>query len=216
MLRRRGFLRVSASAFGGVLVFNLQRQPNLLHAQSPESEHILNIPLYFFKSQQAGDIAAATECILPADEHGPGARAAGVTIYIDRQLAGPYGQDKFRYRDRPFRSGVPEQGYQDSPSPQEIYREGLKWISGIQRLESREQDRLLAGIERTRFFQLLRAHTIEGMFSDPVHGGNRDMVGWKLVGFPGVRYDFREMLAHPGEAYTEPPVSLLGRAQVRP
>ncbi len=43
----------------------------------------------------------------------------------------------------------------------------------------------------------MHANTIEGFFADPIYGGNRDMVGWKLVGFPGARYDYRDVMAQP-------------------
>ena len=52
---------------------------------------------------------------------------------------------------------------------------------------------------------------MEGYFADPIYGGNRDMVGWKLVGFPGVRYDFRDVIEKPNQAYTLPPVAMQGR-----
>jgi gluconate 2-dehydrogenase gamma chain len=52
---------------------------------------------------------------------------------------------------------------------------------------------------------------MEGFFADPIYGGNRDMAGWKLVGFPGVRYDFRDVMEKPNQAYTLPPVSMQGR-----
>ena len=66
---------------------------------------------------------------------------------------------------------------------------------------------------RTLFFNLVLANTMEGFFADPIYGGNKDMVGWKLVGFPGVRYDFRDVIARPNQPYTRPPVSLQGRPE---
>jgi gluconate 2-dehydrogenase gamma chain len=52
---------------------------------------------------------------------------------------------------------------------------------------------------------------MEGYFADPIYGGNRDMVGWKLVGFPGTRYDYRDVMEKPNQAYALPPVGLKGR-----
>ena len=215
-MRRRGFFRVTATALGGVLFFYLDRRAVRLQAQAAETSRKLRIPLYFFTTSQAEDVAAATERIFPADESGPGAREAGVTLYIDRQLAGPYGKDEFRYLGHPFQDGVPEQGYQDSSSPQEIYQRGLKQISGIRLRPEEEQDAVLRGIESTIFFRLLRAHTIEGVFCDPMHGGNRDMIGWQLIGFPGPRMSyFEEIDTQYGKAFRPKPVSLemvLGRS----
>jgi gluconate 2-dehydrogenase gamma chain len=62
------------------------------------------------------------------------------------------------------------------------------------------------------FFDLVLQNTMEGFFADPVYGGNRDMVGWKMIGFPGTRYDYRDVLDNPGKKYTKPPVAIIGRA----
>ena len=97
----------------------------------------------------------------------------------------------------------------------ETYREGLKDLKGFDRLSPEEQDKKLKQIETSHFFALLRQNTIEGMFCDPVHGGNVDMVGWQLVGFPGPRMsNYDDFDKHYGEAFRPKPVSLeqvLGR-----
>ena len=121
--------------------------------------------------------------IFPSDESGPGAKEAGVVIYIDRQLAGPYGQDKYRYTKGPWVESDPEHGYQGKANPQETYREGIKTLGdGFADLDAAQQDEKLRGIESSSFFQILRAHTIEGMFSDPMHGGNANLIGWQMMG----------------------------------
>ena len=60
------------------------------------------------------------------------------------------------------------------------------------------------------FFAMLWGNTKEGFFSDPLHGGNKDMVGWKLIGFPGARADFMDWIER-DEAYPQPPVSIHGQ-----
>jgi len=204
-MRRRHFLTLSASTIGGLLVYTLDRKPSRVHAQ----EGTLRVPLKFFTEEQALDVAAAAARIFPSDESGPGATEAGVVIYIDRQLAGPYGKDRYRYRQPPFEKGLPEQGYQDKATPREIYREGLLPIAGFHRRDAAEQDKILTGIENSVFFSLLRTHTIEGMFCDPMHGGNRDMIGWQLIGFPGPRMSyFDEIDQYYGRSFRPKPVSL--------
>jgi gluconate 2-dehydrogenase gamma chain len=214
-MRRRHFLTVSASTVGGLLIYTLDRKPSRVSAQ----DGTLRVPLRFFTEEEALDVAAAAARIFPSDESGPGATEAGVVIYIDRQLASPYGRDRYRYTQPPFAKGIPEQGYQDQAAPREIYREGLKSLSGFHRRDAQEQDRVLTGIENTTFFSLLRTHTIEGMFCDPMHGGNRDMIGWQLIGFPGPRMSYYdEVDQYPGRAFRPKPVSLeqvLGR-RVKP
>ena len=100
-------------------------------------------------------------------------------------------------------------GYQGKATPRQIYRQGLKSLAGFTRLPPEEQDARLKEIERGRFFTLLRQNTIEGMFCDPLHGGNVDMVGWQMLGFPGPRMSyFAEIEMYRGEAFRPEPVSL--------
>jgi gluconate 2-dehydrogenase gamma chain len=185
-----------------------------------KSTRTLKIPLRFFTEEEALIVAAAASRIIPTDDSGPGANEAGVVIFIDRQLAGPYGRDRYRYTQGPFEEdAAPEFGYQGKATPKETYREGLKGLEGFDKLSPEEQDKKLMQIERTHFFALLRQNTIEGMFSDPLHGGNVDMVGWQLVGFPGPRMsNYDDLDRHYGEAFRPKIASLeqiIGR-KVRP
>ena len=167
-MRRRHFLTLSASTLGGVLIYSLDRKTSLLASQHKP----IRIPLRFFTEKEALIVAAAAARIFPSDDSGPGAREAGVSIYIDRQLAGSYGRDRFRYTQPPFEDAPAELGYQGKQTPREIYREGLKSLTGFELLTSAEQDQSLQKIESSVFFRLLRQNTIEGMFCDPMHGGN--------------------------------------------
>jgi gluconate 2-dehydrogenase gamma chain len=218
-MRRRQFLVLSAASIGGVLVYSLDRRASRLFAQE-KSNQTLKIPLRFFTEGEALIVAAAAARIFPSDDSGPGAKEAGVVIYIDRQLAGPYGHDRYRYTQAPFDENAPREfGYQGKATPIETYREGLKGLKGFDRLSSQEQDKKLQQIENTHFFALLRQNTLEGMFCDPVHGGNVDMVGWQLVGFPGPRMsNYEEIDKHYGEAFRPKLITLeqaIGR-KVRP
>ncbi len=191
-MRRRHFL-LAATSIGGALGQQRRRK----------------IPLRFFTEDEAFAIAAAAAQIFPSDDSGPGANEAGVIIYIDRQLAGPYGRDAYRYTQPPFEPGVPEQGYQGPQTPAAIYREGLKSIHDLHRLPAADQRAVLERIQGTLFFALLRSHTIEGMFCDPMHGGNQGMVGWQLIGFPGPRMSYAdEVETNHGRAYRPKPASL--------
>jgi gluconate 2-dehydrogenase gamma chain len=205
-MRRRQFLTLSASTVGGLLVFTLDRKPLRLHAQSSPR---VRVPLRFFNESEALIVATAAARIFPSDETGPGATEAGVILYIDRQLASPYGRDRFRYAQPPFYEGVPEQGYQGRATPREIYRQGLALLPGFDLLAPSAQDAKLREIEGTRFFRLLRQHTIEGMFSDPIHGGNIDLIGWQIIGFPGPQMSWADHIdRHYREAFRPKPKSL--------
>lgn len=204
-MKRREFLTVPATALGGTLLYTIAREPIRVQAQDGS----VNIPLRFFTAAEARVIAAACARIFPTDETGPGANEAAVVIYIDRQLAGPYGRDKYRYTKGPFVQSVPEHGYQGKESPREIYRAGLLTLAGFTGLTAEQQDEKLRSIEKTIFFQMLRSHTIEGMFCDPMHGGNAGLIGWQLIGFPGPQMSYRDEIdKHFGMPYRPKPVSL--------
>lgn len=132
-------------------------------------------------------------------------------MYIDRQLAGPWGRDRYRYTHEPFVDGAPvELGYQGKANPQQIYRLGLKDFQGFDQLPPAEQDRKLHEVETTMFFSLLRRNTVEGMFCDPIHGGNIDLIGWQLIDFPGPRMsNYADVEKHFGEAFRPKATSLL-------
>jgi len=214
-MRRRHFLTLSAATLGGVLVYSLDRKAAVLAAQHKP----VRVPLRFFTETEALIVAAAGSRISPSDESGPGAREAGVAIFIDRQLAGSYGRDRFRYTQPPFEEAPRELGYQGSATPRQIYRDGLKDLQGFHFLTPAAQDEALRKIESTLFFALLRQNTIEGMFCDPIHGGNAGMIGWQLVGFPGPRMSyFDEVDKHYGKAFRPKPMSLRQTtgAKIRP
>lgn len=132
------------------------------------------------------------------------------------------------YRVVPVASGeAPRYGYQSVLTPQDIYRRGLESVetwsqatfnASFVDLTAEQQDSVLADMESgdatgfdapsgPAFFTKLRNDTIEGMFSDPMYGGNRDMVGWKLISYPGARgYYTAQEMADTG--FSSPPVSL--------
>ena len=88
-------------------------------------------------------------------------------------------------------------------------------------LDAGDQDKLLHSLEKgeielvgapaKEFFAMLWQNTIEGFFADPIYGGNRDFAGWKLIGFPGPRYNYVNEIEQYGKPYTLPTVGLMGR-----
>jgi gluconate 2-dehydrogenase gamma chain len=204
-MKRREFILLPASSLGGVLLYTLAREPVRVQAQTGA----VKVPLRFFTAAEARTVQAACERIFPSDENGPGATEAGVVIFIDRQLAGPYGRDKYRYSKPPFVDSVPEHGYQGTASPREIYREGVKQLGNFADLPPAQRDQKLRAIENTTFFRMLRQHTIEGMFSDPMHGGNAGLIGWQLIGYPGPLMSYRDEIdKNHGQPWRRKPVSL--------
>ncbi|MNP04208.1 Gluconate 2-dehydrogenase subunit 3 precursor [compost metagenome] len=175
-------------------------------------------------------MAAIFDRLIPEDELGMSASQAGCVVFLDRQLAGPYGQAASTYRLGPFKQGTPEQGPQFRLTPAQRYREGLARLGDYSRsqhgklfsaLEPERQDDLLRAMEAGQdrlpsaldadFFALLLQNVREGYLADPMYGGNRNMVGWRLIGFPGARYDYRPYLHKKGQPLHLEPVSLLDR-----
>jgi gluconate 2-dehydrogenase gamma chain len=186
----------------------------------------------FLDLEEVTALEAIVARLIPADELGLGAKEAGCTVFIDRQLAGPYGGHDWLYMQGPFPANpLPSQGMQSPLTPRQQYRQGLAALAaycrgnfagrGFAELNAADQDRLLAGMEKGEvklpgfdsrmLFTAIYTNTIEGFFADPIYGGNRDMVGWQLVGFPGTRYDYRDVMEKPNQTYKLPPVSLQGR-----
>jgi gluconate 2-dehydrogenase gamma chain len=186
----------------------------------------------FFTADEAAIIDAIVDRLIPTDELGPGAKDSGVTTFIDRQLMGPYGGHDWLYMQGPFAAApLPTQGLQSPLTPRQQYRLGLAALEthcnlsgrGFVHMTTDEQDKLLAAMEKGEvslpnfsskmLFSAVYTNTMEGFFADPIYGGNRDMAGWKLVGFPGVRYDYRDVIEKPNQPYALPPVSMQGRPE---
>jgi gluconate 2-dehydrogenase gamma chain len=176
----------------------------------------------FFNPAEAAFIEAAVSRLIPKDETGPGALEAGVPDYIDKQLGGAWGTGERLYRGGPWRPGAPSQGYQLPFTPAELFRNAMRAINqakpGFAKLAPKEQDAYLDSLQKGKddlggvpsnvFFESLLEETIEGFFSDPAYGGNRNMVGWKMIGFPGAYADFYEYVDRHNVAYKAPPTSL--------
>lgn len=197
-MKRREFIDLTGRSIGGLLLYSLAGQPLVVEAQTGAPK----VELRFFTGQEAKIVVAACERIFPADESGPGATQANVVVYIDRQLAGPYGTDKYRYTQPPFVESIPEHGYQGKENPQQVFRAGIKTLGvDFAGIDAAQQDERLRAQEKSRFFHLLRKHTIEGMFCDPMHGGNAGLIGWQLIGYPGPQMSFRAQVDLKGVAY---------------
>ena len=171
---------------------------------------------------------AAVSRLIPADELGPGAKEADVTFYIDQQLVSVWGTHGRNYRQGPWLDGTPQQGFQSRLTPQEIYRAGIRdthqhcstqYGKNFEFLNGEQQDEVLKALEGGKielsnvsaklFFDLLWRNTEEGYFADPMYGGNKDKVGWKLIGFPGVGGSDYAAHIDKDEPYRAEPVSIL-------
>jgi gluconate 2-dehydrogenase gamma chain len=188
-------------------------------------------PWQFLTPEEAATVEALVDRLIPPDEKTPGGKGAGCATFIDRQLAGPYGDARGLYMRPPFHDGEPTQGWQSPLTPAMRYRRSLAALDKhcaasfagkrFNQLPVEMQDKVITGLENgdvkfddvsaRGFFDLLLQNTQEGFFADPMYGGNRDMVGWKMVGFPGARYDYRDWVERHNEKYPLPPVGITGR-----
>lgn len=178
---------------------------------------------------------AAVERLIPADGQGPGAKDAGVTYFIDQQLASVWGSHGRNYRMGPWPEGTPQQGFQSRLTPREIYRAAIRetnvhclkrHVKAFEFLAPHQQDAVLKGLEDGEielpslsaklFFALLLRNTMEGFFADPIYGGNREKAGWKLIGFPGVpTSNYNDFIDEHNVPYRVEPVSILDIRQGR-
>jgi gluconate 2-dehydrogenase gamma chain len=183
----------------------------------------------FFSAAEATAVEAIVARLIPADELSVSGKDAGCAVFIDRQLAGEYGTFSRLYMQGPFEKGTPMQGDQSPLVPRDRYRLGLAGLDaycqnqfqkGFAALAPEDQDKVLVGLEKGEialegidtklFFQQVLGNTMEGFFADPVYGGNRDMVSWKMIGFPGARYDYREYIGLHNQKLDLVPLSIIG------
>jgi gluconate 2-dehydrogenase gamma chain len=155
---------------------------------------------------------------------------------IDRQMAGPYGRNEGLYNSPPFLKGTKQQGQQSEAAPAQQYRQGLAALDRYCRskysnkafaeLADNDKDDLLSGLEHGKvelegvdgaaFFEQVLTNVKEGFFGDPIHGGNRDMVAWRMIGYPGSRYNYLDWVHRHNERFPLPPVGITGRADWTP
>ena len=182
----------------------------------------------YFTPEEVAAIEALVDRLIPSDDLSPGGKDVGIAVYIDRQLSGGFGQDKGLYMSPPFVEAPPNMGPQSPLTPAQRYRLSLAALDAYCRsaylgkvfadIPGAEQDRLIGqmetgtlqlhGVSSKAFFQLLWQNTKEGFFADPVYGGNRGMAGWRMIGFPGARYDYRDWIHRHNEPYPLPPVGI--------
>jgi|SRR5579871_673711 len=186
-------------------------------------------PFVTLTALEAAFITAAVDTLIPADELSPSGSDCGVAIFIDRQLGSAWGGGAKMYRAGPFRKGKPEQGYQLTLTPREYFAAGIaaanawtrKTYGGkdFDRLAPADRVAALKAMEDGKaefenfsaraFFAQLHGITMAGFFSDPIYGGNRDKIGWKVLGFPGLPATYAEKIdAYRDKRYVADPQSI--------
>ncbi len=199
----------------------------------PESPHAADWT--FFTPAEAATVEAVADRFIPPDETTAGGKDAGCAAFVDRHVAGPYGSRRGLYVSPPFLKGQNNQGPQDQDGPPAIYRKALAALDAYARrhkggifakLSPNNKDEILKHLERgdvklegvdgQSFFETLLKAIREGFFADPIHGGNRDMCAWKVIGFPGARYDYRDCIGRHNQQFPLGPVSIMGAPDRKP
>jgi gluconate 2-dehydrogenase gamma chain len=205
---RRGFLKgagaagaAAATALAGGLTVPQQPAAAAPAAAAPPAAE----PLLTLTATEADFFSAVYDTIIPADALSPSGTDCGLVTYIDRQLAGAWGNGARMYRNGPFFQGKPEYGYQLPLTPREYFAAGIQaanaWSvktygKSYDRLSPADRTSALTAMEQGKaefdgfdskqFFEALLQSAMEGFFADPMYGGNRGKVSWKMLGYPGL------------------------------
>jgi gluconate 2-dehydrogenase gamma chain len=231
-LPRRRFL-LGASLAGTVIAAGIseqaeaQPQPPAPVAAAPPA--VDTEPFVTLTPAEAAFIVAAVDTLIPADELSPSGSDCGVATFIDRQLGSAWGGGAKMYRSGPFQKGKPEQGYQLALTPREYFAAGIVAANAWSRKNfgGKDFDRLAPGdrvgalkameegkaqfenFDARAFFGQLHGLTMAGFFADPIYGGNRDKVAWKMLGFPGLPATYADKIdAYRDKRYVAEPQSI--------
>jgi gluconate 2-dehydrogenase gamma chain len=187
-------------------------------------------PAYFTPNEWRF-LTAAIDRIIPHDEHGPGGIESGVLEFMDRHMQTPYAAGSIWYLQGPFLQASDDFGYQGKLPLKDIIRVGIKdFDAHVARnfnnkafadLDRGQQEGLMKAAEAGKldfpninakiFFANLLTEARNGYFSDPKHGGNKNMGSWKMIGYPGMRGDYLDWVKVRDRPYPIPAVDLAGR-----
>ena len=229
---RRAFLKSTVAGGAAAASATLPQGANAqAGAAGPGTAALVTTgPAYaFLNADEAAFIEAVVDHMVPADEYSPRGTDLGLNIYIDRALAGGWGKGERLYQQGPWKQGLPSQGYQLPLTPAELYRAGIAaanahcvktYGKAFDKIGSARREEFLLALSGGKvalesgppgrvFFTTLYQNVMEGMFADPIHGGNRDKAGWKLIGFPGaIAVHHQNVEKYRGRKYVVDPVGI--------
>jgi gluconate 2-dehydrogenase gamma chain len=228
---RRDFLK--SAVIGGAAAASGTAAVAPAQAQSPTQPAAPATPAAsgyeFLNLDEAAFIEALVDHMVPADELTPKGTDIGINIYIDRALAGSWGKGDRLYMQGPWKPGLPSQGYQLPLTPSQLYRAGIDATNAhcsktfgktFDRLDAAQKEEVLLGLSTAKikfegglpvrvFWTTLYQTVIEGMYSDPIYGGNRNKAGWRMIGFPGVIAVNRDNIAkYRGKPFPTKPLGI--------
>ena len=210
---RRKFLIHSVTSAAGVASLGLTQETQ---AQAPEkSQENVQSALQgylWLRPNEQGFVESLVNHMCPADRLSPSGVDMNLNIYFDRALGGDWGQGNRLYLKGPFVKGTPNQGYQLGLTPAALFRAGTEGLdsycktqfkTSFESLGFEQKEKVLKemqagkielpnGIPSEIYFSHLLQMFNEAMFADPIYGGNKAKMGWKMIGYPGVNTNHRQ------------------------
>ena len=234
---RRNFLKhvamVGTAAAGALPTVEagaapLVEEPAAQAAQQPKTAPPAKDGYTFLTATEAAFVEAFVDVLVPADEVTPSGTDLGLATFIDRQLAGAWGKGDRLYQQGPWAQGAPGQGYQLPLTPAEFFRAGIAAVNKhckdeygkeLDRLPAADKQRVLENLDKNmlkldhisgkQFFDVAYQAAMEGMFGDPIYGGNKNKAAWKMIGYPGViAIHATNIATYRNKPYVVPPVSI--------
>jgi gluconate 2-dehydrogenase gamma chain len=204
---RRTFLLQAATAGGALLpVSDPVAAPVATPPPADTNSTSASFPYQSLSPDEAAFVEALVNVMCPADEYSPNGVDCGLATYMDRQLAGPYGKGDGRYQRGPFRSGKPQLGLQLPLTPEQFCKAGIAAANAacargrgksFDQLTPLDAEQFLKDVQSGQvldervaleswFKEVIYPLFVEACFADPMYGGNRNAVFWKLIGYPGL------------------------------
>jgi len=203
---RRRFLLQAASLVGAGSLQPIAVPRSAAAPAVKTSDAIVPSPYQSLSPDEATFIESLVNVMCPADEYSPNGVECGLATYIDRQLAGAYGNGEGRYQRGPFRSGKPQLGLQLPLTPEQFCKAGIAAANAacvrdhgksFDQLAPADADAFLSDIHSGKvlderlplaswFNDVIYPLFVEACFADPMYGGNRNAVFWKMIGYPGL------------------------------
>jgi len=228
-LKRAGVVGVAAASEHALAPANSAEAQ--IAAPNPSSQMPVEASGYtYLKPGEAAFVEALVDHMIPKDELTGSGTEIGIATFIDRALAGSWGKGDRLYMQGPWLPGTANQGYQLPLTPAELYRAAVAGSDAYCRKtfgkdfakcaadqkEAFLKDLaagkivLAGGLPGRAFFTMFYENVMEGLFADPIYGGNKDKVGWKMIGFPGVMANNAEHVKtySDGKKFNADPVSI--------
>ena len=224
---RRTFLKSAVA--GTAVAATTGALPQMAEAQQAAPATSQAAAYSYLNLEEQAFIEAVVDHMIPADELTPKGTDLGINIFIDRALASGWGKGDRLYMQGPWKTGTPNQGYQLPLTPAQLYRAGIPAANAYcaktygkpfdKITEAQREEFLMAwrggkvtfedGPPARTFFNMLYQNVMQGMFADPIYGGNRDKAGWKMIGFPGViAVHYQNVEKFRDKAYVVNPISI--------